>query len=153
MNAKSSSSKQYSEQYSKLEQSIKGLLTLQVIASVFVIVSIVAFAYLSNGTDVLLVDKLKASVYGAALAIVGTILNARSMRRTSRQTKQLSDELAQDEQQYSLVPVFSGLLNKLFIVGGGIGFGLIIGLSPIYVIASYLFVQLSASARLLLSDN
>ena len=45
-----------------------------------------------------------------------------------------------------MVPIFSGLLNKLVIVGGGIAFGLVaLGLSPAYVVTSFLLVQLASA--------
>ena len=137
------------EQYSGLELSIRGVLVLQFIAAIVVLFCVTVYALSLQNDDFLLIEKLKASVYGSALAISSTILSARSMRRTGHTLS--GDESGQS--QFSMAPIFSGLLNKLVIVGGGIGFGLIIGLSPIFVIASYLVVQIAASARLVLSEN
>ena len=70
------------------------------------------------------------------------------MRRSDK-----ADRKTSDKTNASLAPIFSGLLNKLLIVGGGLGFGLIIGLDPIFVIGTYLIVQISSSVRLVLSNN
>ena len=43
-----------------------------------------------------------------------------------------------------MVSIYSGLLNKLVIVGGGIAFGLVVlGLEPVLVVTGYIVVQLS----------
>ena len=133
------------EAFSKLEQSIKGVLVLQLLATVVAMICITAVSYF---TTVKLLAALYAGLFGAALAIISTLLSARSMRRADQAEKRLGESA-----KYSLAPIFSGLLNKLVIVGGGIGFGLVIGLNPIILIAVYLFVQMSAAIRLLVSGS
>ncbi len=79
--------------------------------------------------------KLWSSLYGSVLAIASTILSARSVRRASNDVTGNSNA--------AMAPIFSGLLNKLLIVGGGIAIGLItLGLEPINVVSGYLVVQL-----------
>jgi hypothetical protein len=128
-----------------LEQSIKGVLILQLIASALVLFCIVVVGFFTTES---VLEQLGAGLVGAALAIVSTLLSARSMRRADRAEKRLGESA-----KYSLAPIFSGLLNKLVIVGGGLGFGLVIGLNPIVLIAAYLFVQISASLRLIVSGS
>ena len=84
-----------------------------------------------------LVDKLMAIIYGSILAITGTILSARSIRKSSK--------IADPTSSATLVPIYSGLLNKLVIVGGGIAFGLIfLKLQPFYVVTAYFVVQMAS---------
>jgi len=135
-------------QYSKLEKSIKGVLILQCVVVCFLFVCLVIYSVLLHDNLTFIETQLKALLYGAALAIISTMLTARSMRRSDKAARKTRGKTTA-----SLAPVFSGLLNKLVIVGGGLGFGLVIGLDPIFVISTYLIVQISASARLVLSDN
>jgi len=134
-----------------LEQDVKGVLILQFGAAVIMLVCIAIYVLISGNNWPLLLANFKASVYGSMLAIIGSILSARSVRRSSP----LDGEKAVPGQApVSLVPIFSGLLNKLVIVGGGIGFGLVyLGLNPILVVLSYLLVQIAAATRLILSDS
>ena len=133
------------ETFSKLEQSIKGVLFLQLLATALFIICVAVICFFTVHA---FSAQLPASLFGAALAIVSTLLSARSMRRADQAESRLGESA-----KYSLAPIFSGLLNKLVIVGGGIGFGLVIGLSPVILVAAYLFVQISAAMRLLLSDS
>ena len=131
------------EAFSKLEQSIKGALCLQLLAALLFIIGVAVVGFL---TAQAVFEQIQASLFGAALAIVSTLLSARSMRRADQAESRLGESA-----KYSLAPIFSGLLNKLVIVGGGIGFGLVIGLNPTILIAAYLFVQISTAIRLVVS--
>jgi len=133
-----------------LEQSIKRALLLQCIFSVVILLGIVAYEMVSlgvfnhsfPGSTMGLLEKLRASIYGSVLAITGTILSARSIRRSARSSGSNVDELGFS----ALVPIYSGLLNKLVIVGGGIAFGLIwLDLEPVFVITGYIVVQIAAA--------
>ena len=147
-------------QYAGLDSSIKRVLVLQCVVTLVVLFGVAGYSFLMSyadtvsidpvgngavGNDVMWLARLKAASYGAALAMTSTILGARSMRRTSP----TADDEVSATGKFSITPVFSGLLNKLVIVGGGIGFGLIVGLSPILVVSTYLVVQLSAATELL----
>ena len=134
-----------------LQKNIKGVLTAQCVMAVLVVV-LVLIHYLYSGYHVeLLLTRLYACLYGAALAITGSLLSARAIRRSSPLG---DDKLVPGQAPVSLVPIFSGLLNKLVIVGGGIGFGLIVlGLDPILVVTSFLLVQISTAAQLVLGDS
>ncbi len=122
-----------------LEQSIKRILVAQIL--VFVSLFVVFLGYLAfTGGDGFIqsATKLGALAYGSMLAITGTILSARSLRRT---VGKAGEELS----QAALIPIYSGLLNKLVIVGGGIAFGLIVlDLEPLLVVTSYFIVQMSS---------
>ncbi len=76
-----------------------------------------------------------AAAFGAVLGILGTVVTGRSVRRSS--------EAAVVRPGYALVPVFSGVLQKLLIVGAGITLGyLLFGLSPVYTLSGLGLMQL-----------
>ena len=141
-----------------LEQSIKRVLIVQTIVAVALLAGIVVFnavfQYIfgdavSEKNGVML-DKLKACLYGSALAITGTILSARSVRRVSDPADDSGSEISRS----GLVAVYSGLLNKLVIVGGGIALGLVaFGLEPVYVVIGYFIVQIATVFPMLLGDD
>ncbi len=131
-------------QDSTLERSIKGVLVSQCIAVVAVVVGIMLFYFLQGDDAVAM--KLKAAIYGSVLAIAGTILSARSVRRFSQAASKTGNS--------AMLPVFFGLLNKLVVVGGGIAFGLIVlGLEPILVVTGYLVVQTAAASQLIMNHG
>ena len=133
-------------QNSALERSIRGVLVSQIIATVLVLLSMSVFCMLVEQNMAYWFVKLKSASYGSLLAIAGTILSARSIKRTGL--------CASESGQVSMVPVFSGLLNKLVIVGGGIAFGLIVlELEPIVVVTGYFVVQIAAASRLLVNED
>ncbi|MEM7358074.1 MAG: hypothetical protein AAF431_03135 [Pseudomonadota bacterium] len=137
--------------HSELEYSVKSVLLIQCVATLFCLLLVAGLALLSGDGLAALPAKIKAVVYGAVLAIVGTLLSARSVRRS---TELKPEQQAVGQNPVSLVPIFSGMLNKLVIVGGGLAFGLIVlGFSPIYVVASYLVVQISGASQLLLFNQ
>ena len=120
-----------------LERSVRRVIVLQCVTAVILAMGMAAYVWLIE-TDSGYAGKLWSSLYGSVLAIASTILSARSVRRASRV---LTGSGAAGGS--ALVPVFSGLLNKLVIVGGGIAFGLIaLGLEPVTVVSGYLVVQL-----------
>jgi hypothetical protein len=133
-----------------LEQSIKRALLLQCIFSILVLAGIYVHDLVSTSasmdslsrTTSDLPGKLRAALYGSVLAIAGTILSARSIRRSARYSAGDGKEMSFS----ALVPIYSGLLNKLVIVGGGIAFGLIwLDLEPVYVVLGYFVVQVAAA--------
>ena len=142
-----------------LEQSIKRVLRFQCIVSVLLLLGIFAFyalVFLFSATEIVseskpgdfaaLTAKLKASIYGSMLAITGTILSARSVNRSSQATSDLG--------HLAMAPIYSGLLNKLVIVGGGIALGLIVlSLEPIFVVIGYFVVQMAAASRLVMNEH
>jgi hypothetical protein len=133
-----------------LERSINRALLLQCIFSILVLVGIYAYDLVStsdsidslSGSTSGLLENLRAALYGSVLAIAGTILSARSIRRSARYSAGDGKEMSFS----ALVPIYSGLLNKLVIVSGGIAFGLIwLGLEPVYVVLGYIVVQVAAA--------
>ena len=136
-----------------LEREVKRVLLSQGIASLLLVLGIVVFYGFSGQVFIEsespwvaeLIARLTASIYGSMLAIAGTILSARSIR--SRNAKHRKDASVSASDASILVPIYSGLLNKLVIVGGGIGFGLIVlGLGAIFVVMGYFIVQLAVVA-------
>ena len=128
-----------------LESSVKRVLILQVTVSSVILVIVAGISLLSVINDAVdLAAFLKvlgrntgSSLYGSGLAIAGTILSARSVRRASEATR-TSGNLA-------MIPIFSGLANKLVIVGGGIALGLIaLQLAPVEMLTSYIIVQFAS---------
>lgn len=131
-----------------LDHSIKRVLVIQGVTTLVVLGIIAIFDAVptlnlgesAGKSSVSFMVKLGSSCYGSVLAIAGTILSARSVKRASR----VADDVTSSSSGAAMVPVYSGLLNKLVIVGGGIAFGLIVlGLEPIHVVTGYLIVQLS----------
>ena len=64
------------------------------------------------------VPSALAAAYGAALGILGTVLSARSVVRASSRAGSASAP--------SVLPLYLGEIQKLLIVGAGVGFGLVI---------------------------
>ena len=137
-----------SKQTWSLAQSVKAVLLIQIIAAGLLLLIVGIYHLLStDGSLHGIYADFAAIVYGSALAIAATVLTARSVRRASPDGE---NKTLPGQAPVSLLPIFSGLLNKLVIVGGGIGFGLIVwGLDPIYVVLSYLLVQLAAAGQLM----
>ena len=128
-----------------LESSVRRVLILQVTVSSLILVLMAGISLLSilgNADDFstylkVLGRNTGSSLYGSGLAIAGTILSARSVRRASEATR-TSGNLA-------MIPIFSGLANKLVIVGGGIALGLIaLQLAPVQMLTSYIVVQFAS---------
>jgi hypothetical protein len=141
------------EQNATLESNITGVLKLQAVASIVILLIVYCLTLLppvweiQSWKIVSFTELLTSSAYGALLAIIGTLLSARSIRRSAKAS---DDELVDGQGHLFMVPVFSGLLNKLVIVGGGIAFGLVVlNLIPMLVIASYLIVQITSAIQLL----
>ena len=137
-----------------LESSVRRVLILQVtVASVvLILIAGVSLFIMSDSTDGLsayltvLGRSTGSSIYGSGLAIAGTILSARSVRRASEATR-TSGNLA-------MIPIFSGLANKLVIVGGGIALGLIVlQLAPVELLISYIIVQFASAWTMMKPGN
>ncbi len=145
-------SKDSSEQQASdtLKHDVVGVLKIQCLSGAFIMTLVIIYGVYSGYQFDLLVLKLLACLYGAALAIGASLLTARSVRRSSPLDH---EKPLPGQAPVSLVPIFSGLLNKLVIVGGGIGFGLVVlELDPMLVVLSYLFVQISAATQLIVRN-
>ncbi len=132
-----------------LEHSFRQLLKLQLISALLILLLIAGVSLLMQTFSEprfsldsrLWGNKIAACLYGSVLAIAGTILSARSIRRATKAVSSPDDSTA----HLAMTPIFSGLLNKLLIVGGGIGFGLIyLKLVPIEMLISYIVVQFAS---------
>ena len=133
-----------------LKHDVYGVLKIQCLSAALIMTLVVIYGIYSGYQFDLLVSKLLACLYGAALAICASLLTARSVRRSSPLDY---EKPLPGQAPVSLVPIFSGLLNKLVIVGGGIGFGLIVlELNPMLVVLSYLLVQISAATQLIVRN-
>ena len=137
-----------SKQISSLARSVKAVLLLQCVASgALLVVTVIHNLFFTASDQPDIFADFIATAYGSFLAIVATVLNARSVRRASPGGE---NKAVPGQAPVSLLPIFSGLLNKLVIVGGGIGFGLIVwDLNPIFVVLSYLVVQIAAAGQLM----
>ncbi len=125
---------------------LKRVLVLQSITMVMLLLVIAIWLVVRVGDatqSVTVWPSLGATIYGAILALTGTILSARSVMRGFGQGGDQTGGSA-------MVSIYAGLLNKLVIVGGGIAFGLIfLGLQPIYVVTGYMVVQISGAGVLI----
>ena len=128
-----------------LGSSVRRVLMLQVTVSSVIVMLVAGISLLfmtDNAVDLsaylkVLGRNAGSSLYGSGLAIAGTILSARSVRRASEATR-TSGNLA-------MIPIFSGLANKLVIVGGGIALGLIfLQLAPVEMLTGYIVVQFAS---------
>ena len=73
-------------------------------------------------------------VFGAGLAMFNTILARRSILRSS--------ELAYRQPDASMLPVFSGLIQRLIVFAGGFSAGVIIlSLSPLPIVIGFALAQ------------
>ncbi len=116
----------------RLEQKVRQVLVCQAVAAGCLLAGVVAHNAwtVAESPEIRLVSTLSGSV----LALCGTLLNARSVRKSSG--------VAARGNVATLIPIFSGLLSKLVIVGGGIAFGLVyLDLDPVLLVASYLLIQ------------
>lgn len=115
-----------------LEQKVRQVLVYQAVAAGCLLAGVVAhnaWAVAENPET-----RLVSTLSGSVLALCGTLLNARSVRKSSGAAVRGSAA--------ALIPIFSGLLGKLVIIGGGIAFGLVyLDLDPVLLVASYLLVQ------------
>ena len=125
------------------------VLLVQLVATLMLVAAIGLSSAFGGGEVVLgglvdtgrLTDNVLASLYGSSLSLAGTLLASRSVKRAAK--------VAGESGSLAMVPIYSGLLNKLVIVGGGIGFGLVfLGLDPIFLVTGFIVVQL-ATLRLL----
>jgi hypothetical protein len=137
-----------------LESSVRRVLILQATVSSVILVLVAGISLLfmtDNAVDPAAYLKVLgrntvSSLYGSGLAIAGTILSARSVRRAS--------EVARTSANLGMIPIFSGLLNKLVIVGGGIALGLIaLQLAPIEMLISYIIVQFASAWTMMKPGN
>ncbi|MYJ52843.1 MAG: hypothetical protein F4093_09330 [Gammaproteobacteria bacterium] len=118
-----------------LKGTVRQVLLLQGIAASAVVLIVLAHAMLWMPQGV--AGRLAAAIYGSLLAVGGTMLSARSVRRSSR--------VAATGSGAALVPIFSGLVLKLVAIGGGIGIGLVyFGLEAISLLTGFIVVQMSS---------
>lgn len=128
-----------------MTKSIQRVLLAQVILA-FALVGIVILATavgagggaIMNAITTLGLGRATATAFGALLGILATLVTARSVLKSSRaviDNPHLGPHLG-------MLPVYSGLLFKLFIVAGGAFAGLVLmALSPIYLVLGYITMQ------------
>lgn len=79
--------------------------------------------------------------YGALLGLFGTLVTSRSVMRSS--------DSAASQPNLALLPVFSGMLQKLLIVALGIGAGIkILGLEALFMLLGLLASQIAFAVAL-----
>jgi len=76
-----------------------------------------------------------ATAFGASLAMVNTIFSRRSIKKAS--------ELAYTQPDLGMLPVFSGLLQRMTVFAAGFSGGvLLFGLLPLPILAGFALAQL-----------
>lgn len=127
-----------------LRQGLKQVLVLQCITTVLLLLVVAVWLALAvRGGEVtwfsIVRGRFGSTLYGALLALAGTILSARSVMRGFGQD-------ADPTGWSAMGSIYVGLLNKLVIIGGGIAFGLIyLGLQPVWVVTGYIVVQIAGA--------
>ncbi len=118
-----------------LNRAVRQILLIQGVAASIALMAFLAHSALGESDNVVAV--LIAACYGSMLALIGTMISARSARRSS-------DFLATSSNM-AMVPIFSGLVLKLVIMGGGIGLGLaLLGLDAIPLLVAFAVVKMSS---------
>lgn len=118
-----------------LEKTVKQILRIQVVAGV--VAMVVLWVVSTAGDTGHALDSLTAALYGSLLPIIGTMISARSAQRSSR--------IAATGSNMAMVPIFSGLMLKLGIMGGGIGVGLVfLSLDAMPLLVSFAIVKMSS---------
>ncbi len=118
-----------------LNRAVKQILRIQSMATLVVLIALLLYySYSGSGN---MTTGMIAVVYGSMLALTGTLISARSARR--------SGDFAAAGSNAAMVPIFSGLVLKLIVMGGGIGLGLILlNLDPAPMLISFAVVKISS---------
>ncbi|MCY4148291.1 MAG: hypothetical protein OXD44_10700 [Gammaproteobacteria bacterium] len=123
-----------------LNRAVRQILLIQGTAASIVLMAFVACFALGASEN--LAMNLVAAGYGSLLALIGTMISARSARR--------SGDFAVTNSNMAMVPIFSGVVLKLVVVGGGIGLGLVwLGLDAIPVLVAFAVVKMSSMFSIL----
>lgn len=118
-----------------LNRAVRQILLIQSVATSIVLIAFVAYFVLGEPENV--AAGLIAVGYGSMLALIGTVISARSARRSS--------DFAATGSHMAMVPIFSGLALKLVVMGGGIGLGLVLlGLDAIPLLVAFAVVKMSS---------
>ena len=127
-----------------LRQELKQTLVLQCITTVLLLLVVAVWlaVVVRVGDEPrfsIVRDRFGGTLYGALLALTGTILSARSVMRGFGQG-------AGQTGWSAMGSIYVGLLNKLVIIGGGIAFGLIyLEFQPVWVVIGYMVVQIAGA--------
>ncbi|MYB34747.1 MAG: hypothetical protein F4X92_06425 [Gammaproteobacteria bacterium] len=123
-----------------LNRAVRQILLLQSVAAAIVLMAFVAYFALRESENV--ATGLIAAGYGSMLALIGTMISARSAQR--------SGDFAATGSNMAMVPIFSGLVLKLVVMGGGIGLGLaLLGLDAIPLLVAFAVVKMSSMFSIL----
>ncbi|MCY4051177.1 MAG: hypothetical protein OXF60_06775 [Gammaproteobacteria bacterium] len=118
-----------------LNRAVKQIIRIQSVASVTVLIAFILYYKFGGSGDVM--TAMIAVVYGSMLALIGTMISARSARRSS--------DFAATGSNAAMVPIFSGLVLKLIVMGGGIGLGLVfLNLDSVPMLVSFAVVKISS---------
>ncbi len=130
-----------------LRQALKQALALQGIATVVLLFAVAVWLAVVEAREVtwfsVVQGRLGSTLYGALLAVTGTVLSARSVMRGFGS--------GADQTGWSAMgSIYVGLLNKLVIIGGGIACGLILlRLAPLWLVIGYIVVQIAGAGVML----
>ena len=123
-----------------LKADVQCVLKIQMITTATLVLVMTISTYLWQviaAENVCILSRVISCFYGSVLALAGTILSARAVIRGFGYEGTEKDQLDQS----AMVSIYSGLLNKLVIVGGGFAVGLIfLGLLPLYLVTGYIIV-------------
>lgn len=118
-----------------LNRTVRQILLIQGVAALIVLMAFAAYFALEGSENV--ATGLIAAGYGSMLALIGTVISARSVRRSS--------DFAATGSNMAMVPIFSGLVLKLIVMGGGIGLGLVLlGLDAIPLLVAFAAIKMSS---------
>ena len=124
-----------------VEPGVRRVLVLQVIlAALLVSLVVLVSAVLSGPVAIktLGLARAKSAAFGALLGILGTVITARSVLKSSRAAQQ-SPDLGP---YLGMLPLYFGLLFKLLLVAGGVFAGLAyFELGPFYIVLGYIIMQ------------
>lgn len=122
-------------EHQTLEHSARQVLVWQAILTLLLAVLVTVYGVcVATAQSGLNPGALIAIGYGGLLGMLATLIAKRSAERLSH--------AAIAAPQVAMVPVYTGLINKLLLVGGGLAFGLgVLRLGPIYVVSGYFVTQ------------
>ncbi len=123
-----------------LNRTVRQILLIQSVVASIVLMAFAAYFALGGLENV--ATGLIAAGYGSMLALIGTVISARSVR--------LSSDFAVTGSNMVMVPIFSGLVLKLIVMGGGIGLGLVLlGLDAIPLLVAFAVVKMGSMFTIL----
>lgn len=118
-----------------LTRAVKQVLLVQGITALAVLIAFLTHSVLGEPEN--MAGRLAAVCFGSMLALTGTLISARSARSSSH--------AAATGSNMAMVTIFSGLVLKLVIMGGGIAVGLVVlSIDALPLLAAFAAVKISS---------